>query len=676
MYWFRNQSITASLPWLLAAALWTLGGWLIITHLFNAGKKERLIFGFGLGLVLYLWLANLVGHWFAPAITYFLPALAILAIGLLAARRSANRLLDAADLNIWPILLLWAGVFVYSLLLERGLMIYDDQLHLPAISVMGAGSLPPRYFLNASSQFAYHYGFDLLGASLMRTGGMFAWSASDLSKALVWSFSLVMLGYLANQFIKNKRKTIAGVLAFTFLGNTRYILMLLPATLLQSLDHSIGFLGVSAVMKIPFSQSLFMPWTVIPGPPTPYTFGFISGIYASYHMFHTGQWPLALVIIGLIWLLASRVKSWKSIPFLTILWAQLALTDESSYALLAASLVILFLFLRLARKSQPVESFRQVLIALLISIPIVLFQGGALISIVQNTLLKFTGSQPLVSVHDKAASMFSFNWPPTIFSGTFGDLSLFDPSQLLVGLLEIGPVLLFVPLIVRWAVKKFTPGNWMLTWITLSTLIGFFISIFIRYNPSRDAITRFAEYAITFWYLFLIILIFSPGMEIKKWTRILAIGCSLLAAVSGVANFSAQFSAIPKPVLSDHITGLDAQISSQVWGSLPENEIIFDPNALPGRASEVTGLPTLIWEYRQILPFWYDLYKNPSLQGILQNHFRYVYIDERWWSGLTPAQRESLSDGCIQVIAQATADNEFRKLLDLGKCTLAGQANS
>lgn len=240
--------------------------------------------------------------------------------------------------------------------------------------------------------------------------------------------------------------------------------------------------------------------------------------------------------------------------------------------------------------------------------------------------------------------------------------------QLIVGLLEIGFILFFIPMIAKWSLRKFKTGDWMIGVITVSTLIGFALSIFLRYNPSRDAIARFAEYAITFWFLFLIIILFSPDMLLKKWGRILAIVCMLPVSISGIANFTAQLSAIPKPVLSDHITGLDAQISSRVWGTLPVDEIIFDPNSLPGRASEVTGLPTVIWQYRQILPAWQELYDNPSWQGILKNHYRYVYIDERWWSELTDAEKESLSNDCIKVIAEASKDNEFRKLLDLVAC--------
>jgi hypothetical protein len=386
-------------------------------------------------------------------------------------------------------------------------------------------------------------------------------------------------------------------------------------------------------------------------------------------MYHTGLWPLALITISLIWLLSQKVQTWKSIPFLAILWSFLALTYESCYALFAAGVGMLFIYQYLFKKQNRNNSLDYVFASFLISIPIALLQGGAVLNILQGALARFTGSQALVSVHDQTTEVFSLNWPPTIFSSTFGDLSIFNLHQLIVALLEIGPILFFVPFIMKWACKKITSGNWMIGSIAGSSLLGFLAAIFLRYNPSRDAITRLMEFSITFWYLFLIILLFDPEMELKRWVRILTIISLVMVSVSGFVNFFTQLSAIPKPVLSDHITGLDARISSEVWGTLPNNEIVFDPNALPGRASEVTGLPTVIWQYRQVLPFWEELYENPSLAGILQHQYRYVYIDERWWTGLSEAEKDSLSNPCIKVVAESSTGNEFRRLLDLEQCT-------
>jgi hypothetical protein len=47
--------------------------------------------------------------------------------------------------------------------------------------------------------------------------------------------------------------------------------------------------------------------------------------------------------------------------------------------------------------------------------------------------------------------------------------------------------------------------------------------------------------------------------------------------------------------------------------------------------------------------------------------FRYVYLDDGYWNGLTDAQRESFA--CTLVVDEA-ADNQgrFRRLLDVTPC--------
>ena len=147
MYWFRSASILNFVPWLLTAMFWSLGGWLIATHAFEIEKKERLVIGFGLGMMLYLWLVNLIGRFMTPVPAFFIPALVVLFIGLAMAWKSGRPFLNFADFSIYPFLIILAALFVYSVMLDHGLSIFDDYHHLPAISVIGAGSLPPRDYL-------------------------------------------------------------------------------------------------------------------------------------------------------------------------------------------------------------------------------------------------------------------------------------------------------------------------------------------------------------------------------------------------------------------------------------------------------------------------------------------------------------------------------------------------
>jgi hypothetical protein len=676
MYWFRNDSFITIFPWVITAAAWFLGGWLIATHAFRIKKNERILFGFGIGLMLYLNLLNLLGRFMPSSISFVVPALCVLAGGLVYVRINREKLIDFKDLSIWPLLLLWAVLFIYSLLLERGLVIFDDQYHLSSASLMGAGRIPPIYFLNANFNYSYHYGFDLLGATLIKLGGLFPWSAVDIAKALLWSYSLILIGFILYEFLHSRWKSILGTVVFSFLSGTRYLLMLLPQNILQSMDESIGLMGASASLNTTFSKSIFLPFTAIPGPSQPYLFGLYNGIYSSYHMFHTGEYTLSFAIIILIWLLSTRIKSWNSLPILVLLWTHLSLTSESAYGLLALSIFVYFLFQKVFKKPAPQQSFNILLVSLIASIPIAIFQGGAVTEILRDGLQSIFNKQAVMPPIGTATTSFmAFNWPPTIISGNFTDLSLFNPAQLLVGLLEIGPILFFLPAIFKWGFRKFATEQWMTGIVALFALLGILIPVFISVGMLRNSIIRFTTYALVFAYILFIMVLFQQDHFKNKVVKILVYFCTVLMSVAGAGNFITQLSAIRNPVLAEHITGLDARICSQVWGKFSQSDVIFDPNGLPGRAVELTGIATVIkpGHFYKIdlslnLPAWDKLSANPTLQGFLNNGFRYVYVDETWWGGLSKAQKDSLSNTCIQEVAEAAKDNQFRRLLDLEQC--------
>jgi hypothetical protein len=670
MYWFRESNPLGFIPFILAALTWTLGGWLITTHAFKMEKGQRLLVGFGLGLVIYLFLLNLIGGWFEIRLAYLLPAFFVLGIGLLTSIKSQQPFLDWQDLKLPPILLLFAGLFIYSLLLERGLGIYDDYHHLPAISAMGAGNLPPRYMLNAAYEYSYHYGFELLGGSLMQLGNLFSWSAFDLGKSLVWVYSLVLIAMLLKQYLEKTWKVILGVVLFLFLGGTRYLMMLLPSALLQSMDKAIAFSGVSQDLNLPFSKILFAQWQVGGGPPQPFIYGLTNSLNSPYILNHMGEWPLALIILALLWLLADKFTSHKAVPILAMLFAHLALTYESAYGLILVSLVLARLYERLILKKKSSRSFLLFGLAATLSLPFAILQGGSLFSIVKGVFEKAFGGQPTVIIHPTAESVFSIQWPPSISTAHFGALSIFSLPQLMVGLFEIGPIIFFTPLLIKWTRDKFQKGDWMIGILMISTWVGFIISMLVSYNFSERDITRFNKHALIFWNLFFIILLLQQAASWKRWVKGLVIFCSGLMLVTGIYNAAIQQSAIFRPVLSDGIDGLDAQISNEVWGKLQQKDLIFDPGSNDWRATAVTGLMTASSMNRENTPLWNQLSREPSLKGFIQNGFRYLYVDQGWWRGLSGAQRGSLSDACIKVIASASLDNDFqfRKILDMGQC--------
>lgn len=80
MYWFRTENPLEFSIWLVIVAIWTVGGWLIATHAFRLKSHERVIVGFGFGLVSYLCIINILGRWISPEWVFTSSAVLVLGI--------------------------------------------------------------------------------------------------------------------------------------------------------------------------------------------------------------------------------------------------------------------------------------------------------------------------------------------------------------------------------------------------------------------------------------------------------------------------------------------------------------------------------------------------------------------------------------------------------------------
>ncbi len=308
MYWFRDGSSLSLLPWLTTMLVTWLAGWLLATHAFKLQARERLIAGLALGVVLYIWLANLFGHWLSPDVTFVLPAVALLAIGLALAWSRKSIWLNKEDLNVWPWLVAGFGLFYLFFVWSKGLTLFDEQKNLSLISIIGNGDIPPHFAANSPFLFAYHYGFHFIGASLMRLGDLLPWSAFDVSKAFLWAVMLLLAALLGLRYVGRAWGAWAAAAVVALASGTRYLLMLLPPGFLLQADKVVQLQGTSAIIGKPFSQALLLPWPVDGGPPMPYLFGFLNGIMDPMVMAHQGPNILAVLILLLVWLLIPKLK--------------------------------------------------------------------------------------------------------------------------------------------------------------------------------------------------------------------------------------------------------------------------------------------------------------------------------------------------------------------------------
>jgi hypothetical protein len=689
MYWYRDGSALSLLPWLLAMLLAWLGGWLLATHAFRLTARERLIAGLGLGVVLYTWCANLIGHWLSPWWTFAGAALLVLIIGgLFALRRKDGPLLYKEDLAIWPWLIVGLGLIWLFLLWSKGVALFDEHKNLSLISVIANGDIPPRFFLDYPLNFIYHYGFQVFGASLMQLGGMLPWSAFDAGKAFLWGETLLLAMLLGRRYIGAAWGGWATAAVLALATGTRYLLLLLPPSILLAADKVVQLQGTSIFIGKPFSEALISGWTIDGGPPMQYMFGFLSGLMEPFVMAHQGPNILSIFILLLVWLLLPRLSTrWAALPLAAVL-GMWALTWETTYALFIIGLFLFAAIYYWRQRNLALPDLKPVLWAALLSAPIALLQGGTLtemardlfFGIEQPGLLQLFGMK-IVEAAGVGLSSFTFapiasgilgftlRWPPAILSSHLGALSIFSPLQLLVGLFEVGPVLLFTPWITRWAWRRAQAGDWPVGVLAVSAWVGFLIPLFLKYESDRD-ISRLSGQALLTWTLMLFFIVVDQSFRwrpILRQAAIVGLGAMLFG---GMVITGTQFSALSTTQLGDGFNKLDSDIAAQMWGKLPADAVIFGPL---GRSTILTGqLSEQLLDEPYEGSEWHDLFAVPNVQALRANGYNFLYIDSRWWDNLAPeVQAQSgIDDACVVLFAEAWDNSHvnYRRMLDLRSC--------
>jgi hypothetical protein len=173
MYWFRTGTPLNIIPWVLVSISWLIGGWLLATHVFNLEELERLIIWIGLGLLPYVWFVNVIRRWLTAVPAFVLAGILVLVIGVAFAWKSEMPFLDLSDFESYHLILIGLFLVWVFFRIDKGISLFDDRKNLSIISPMAAGDIPPHFYMNPGFYFAYHYGFQLFGSSLVRLGGLF-----------------------------------------------------------------------------------------------------------------------------------------------------------------------------------------------------------------------------------------------------------------------------------------------------------------------------------------------------------------------------------------------------------------------------------------------------------------------------------------------------------------------
>jgi hypothetical protein len=670
MYLSLSNSLIDIILYLLLSCGWALGGYFLVRSTFPLRHAEHIVTGLAAGFLLFIGLSNLFAHVLPLPYAFWAASILIFMTGVaLFWRSKLIPWLEKRDLQSVPLVVSLVAITALFTIILRAGSIFDEYLHLPLISIMAAGDIPPHFYLNPAFYFAYHYGIQVFAASLVRLAGLFPWSAWDISRALAIAFTLILGWIWVRRVTRSHSAAWLGSILFTFGGGTRWLLLLLPANLLNWVSHSVNLVGTGFDTAPTLIDALGKTWLIEGGGTSTFPFAFHNGIFIPvfFNLGSTGAMPFMTVLVLLLLLPRKRFTA-AGLLIWCLIFSTLALSAEHFFAViwlgiaLAASIAIIFhkqLF-----TSFPKDILIQWIIILILSAFLSLIQGGFISETARTLIASMSGT---ISQSYNARG-FSIRWPPGFLSAHLGSLSILNPGQLIVLLAELGIALFLIPVIFARFSKQLRHKDWFLPGLSISVILGLVFPLFFQYDVDRS-ITRMPATALWTSLLLSFPILWMLLPHLKTIPRLsLALGY-LILILGGTVIFTSQLSSIPYEELSYYIDDLDASYAIGYWNKLPKGTQVLD--RIPERSVTIFGrISRANSGIYDPLPEWEALIADPIPTQIALAGYDYVYMDRVWWDSLTSAQQSSFEQPCIDIIDERVENGgvDYRLLVNISNC--------
>ncbi|MCJ7434324.1 MAG: hypothetical protein MUO77_12625, partial [Anaerolineales bacterium] len=375
------EKIFTSLILSIWFAIWSIGGILIAARVFNF-RRERLILGVSLGLVLQLWFSNWMAYLMPVPYSFWTGALIVFIFGLYNIFPLKNPRVSVPSWfrffreHAYQLITLAFLIYLF-ISIGRGLNIFDDFQNLPVTSIMAAGDVPPHFPFDPNLRFGYHYLLLLFSAQLMRLGDIFPWNAMDIARAVPLAL-LLMLTYLwTRRITRSQLAGFIGAVFVAFSGGARWLLLLLPPAFVGSISQHTTLMGSGIPTAPDLAAALTSVWKIEGDGPIKFPFAYANGINAPASMSHGGIGVMGVLVFLILILLARRLRDYKTGFILAAVFASYALTGEYTFLIVYPSigLALLIHWIQTRRLSFP-RSLLPALIVGSVSLILVLFQGG------------------------------------------------------------------------------------------------------------------------------------------------------------------------------------------------------------------------------------------------------------------------------------------------------------
>jgi hypothetical protein len=650
---------------ILWASMWTLGGLWLVRSAFHLRPEEEMLVGFSVGLIADTWLANLLSQFLPLPQAFWFASAGVFMAGILLLLPRGWR--EFYKFKILPMQWIMLAILAYTFTgISRGLAIYDDYAHLPTTSMMAAGDLPPHFSLDPTVSYGYHHFLMLFAAQLMRLGGLYPWNALDVGRGLSFGLAIVLTAVWTQRLTRSKTAGIIGGMMAAFGMGTRWLLLFLPSGILQSVSQQIHMLGSAAQTAPDLASALLIPWGIAGGGPIAFPFAFANGILSPGVMAHGPNGSIGAAVAIPILLTFNRWRDWRGMVVSIILFASTTLMSEVGIFLSLAGwgLVTIIFAIQNRTIKLPATLWKWWLVLVVGSV-IGLLQGGALTDLASGLV-----DQAVTGTAQASYQTVGFHiiWPPEIVSSHLGVLSLINPAQLLTALLEIGPIILVLPLLLIWGVKALRFGRWYEASIAAATAISF-VMIFVEFSGSTGVRNTARLYGFIGTCLFFAVpLVWIWAKKRSDTIKAILAGLGLIIMLGGVVLFGVELPGMQKPVYSDFITDLDVLMERDYWNKLEPGVLIFDP--IVSRAPTLFGRATdSNYTWYKSKPEWEKLNESPRPEDLRAYGFSYAYLDNKYWDELKPDIQKALQAPCVIVVKEVEDwKHDNRKLLDIREC--------
>lgn len=648
---------------------WSVGGVWLIRSSFRLQDHEQMLAGIALGFLLQNWLVNWLARIIPFPLVSWLASILVLAAGFVLAWRSGRGMSGLRVRMRLGQLVAFAALLAASFMIGRGMAIFDDFAHLPTVSIMATGDIPPHFSLDPNVLYGYHHFLLLFSAQVMRVASLPPWVAIDAGRALSFALAVMLSGLWVQRVTGSRAAGMVGGAMIAFGSGTRWLLLFLPLRILDWISRNVNMIGSGSASGETLTDSLANFWAVQGSGPISFPYAFANGIFpAGVISFHSANGLVSYVVMLLLLLTCSRwlVDRRRLLPagLTAVIFSTWGLLSEAELIIFLGGWGLVALVVVIQRRSLRLPSGLWLWLGAIGGGGIVgLLVGGAWTDLIHKLIIRVT-----TGVMPPSYQTVGFQFgAPAIVSSHLGALSILNPAQLLMALLEMGPVILVLPCVAIFGWKAFRLRRWYESAFSAAALLAV-LMIFVQFTGSTGVRNTPRLYVfmpvcvvlavpLTWWWARRRSAALKTGMVAAAWVTMMG----------GVVLLGIELIAIQRPVVSYFITDSDVAMYQKYWNRLDPNSMVFDP--VPSRSGTLFGrFSDAAYTWYQYKPQWQALREKPDPAVLQQAGYGYFYLEEEYYDQLGPEVQGRLKDPCVVLVDQVEEGKKIKRLLDIRSC--------